>query len=1234
MQVKVSVAGAQLLPCKQPPQGRFSILQLPVLLGSLGAVSIAASSSQQPSAAKPGSKVLSVSLAVGQLELSAAGQAGSNGSSGSGGGSSQPGVVFTLPGVSSNLHLAKMPSGAPQAGSRAGSGAGRSSSSGLRSRQRGPPDQRQPPPQQQQHQQQPPQQQWVLKATCSCQLKQQPQLQLHAAQLPALIRAAQLLQVSLAEIKAQRQAVADAAAAVAATTGAVGHSRQGSVGDDQLLLEASLSPAVSLSSLPRPETPSLTTPCMSPSPHPPSTPDGLGGTDAAGATAAAAEPAAGTGGNAAVPTAAAAAGGVAGEDSAGRRSLASFGSGMLQRLPSKLLFGGSGGADARDAELGLMAELSVANEAGWSIEVTDSKGAVACWVSMQEVEAGAVAEWIPASRASSNGSGRGGRLHSDLGVGQQEWDNGTLQLSAHALLQQLAVSVAPCAHAAASASGTAATAAATAGQRGLPLHKLVQLDSASLQIGSYEGDDVAPALESEVAQPLAAKQPLPLQLSALAGRLQVAAGVAALQPLFTLLEQLYVPAVKRSPSVDFLAQATGSSTAAAGKRSQLPVFEAAAAAMAAGAKKAKKQPKAAWVVLAAVEVQLQACEVSITQELSASSIFATDAAREAAAAGMQTHLLLSLSGVQLSVLPPKKQLGASLELLQVGYKASCPGGPTSLQSPQQSVELLLLQGVQVRQYSGEGLQLVKVAVQQLRSDNHIDVVLAGASAAAAVLQLGLSCVQQLHVKHASAAAVAASRQAAAAAVAAAATGELQAAREAAEAASTAAAALDEQGLIRGDSFSALAVQPILDSIRAGGVGADTDEPFAGQQLPLSSSSGASLPPAAARPSSGSSTTGSRAAPRQLKQKPVFALEARVCDVAVQLSVCEKDALMVQVGQLNYSSVLEQAVITKLRFAINDRTVVQVPHAAVHNVPGWLPPGATAAAVAAAATASDPAKPVNNISSSFAGMHQPGAPGPGPSATDGLSDGAGAATNMQRPAQAPAAAAAGWQEAQGAGESGGMSSLAFLDYPSPCSSLGSKRPAADADPALYSRQAARQAAGRERCKVPEGNGPPAAAADAGGARGVRGGGGGSLTFGRRDEGVKGPGTVDGGEEGAAAGAVISLNVYAERVLFSVPHDEAPGRIIVVTETWAKAVKEVREPGFFVISVRLCTVGITRNILLVHSVSCVDPLGGWLLPASSHGPAEPPRPNPLHCNNSVNLFIWKRLCRCLTVCVGGL
>lgn len=145
----------------------------------------------------------------------------------------------------------------------------------------------------------------------------------------------------------------------------------------------------------------------------------------------------------------------------------------------------------------------------------------------------------------------------------------------------------------------------------------------------------------------------------------------------------------------------------------------------------------------------------------------------------------------------------------------------------------------------------------------------------------------------------------------------------------------------------------------------------------------------------------------------------------------------------------------------------------------------------------------------------------------------------------------------------MTSLTFLDSPLPCSSLGSLRPSADADPALYQRQAARQAAGRERCKAPlaaAGHmaGPDCSGAGDGTAAGAAASRGGksSISFSRSNECAKGPTAgADDGADAAAAGAVICLDVYAERVLVSVPHDEGPGRIIVVTETWAKAVKEV-------------------------------------------------------------------------------
>jgi hypothetical protein len=384
-------------------------------------------------------------------------------------------------------------------------------------------------------------------------------------------------------------------------------------------------------------------------------------------------------------------------------------------------------------------------------------------------------------------------------------------------------------------------------------------------------------------------------------------------------------------------------------------------------------------------------------------------------------------------------------------------------------------------------------------------------------------------------------------VAAAAAGDVQAAQEAAGVATAAAAALDEQGLYRGDSFSALAVQPILDSLGAGqgaGASADTDTSKAAQQQLSGPSAGAGLPPAAVRP--GSSGGSARMAPWQLKQKPLLALEARLCDIAVQLSVCDNDALMVQLQQVNYSSLLEQAVITDLRFAINDRTVVRVPHAAVHDMPGWLPPGATAAAAGQA-------RWPGSFSDTGGGVA---------AANVSSDDGQGVSAAAPQDGSDAAAAGEGWQD-HAAAEAGDMTGTSFPSSPAPCSSLGSRRPLSSADPDLYSRQTARQAAGRERCKAPANaaastDARSAAAADASGSAAAAARvGRSSISFSRSNNAAKAAaGGSDDTRAGAAGNEVISLDVYAERVLLSIPHDEAPGRIIVVCETWAKAVKEVR------------------------------------------------------------------------------
>lgn len=1080
--------------------------------------------------------------------------------------------MFVLPGLAGNVSLAKMPAGQSQHGgssSRAASGTGRASSSGregLRLRHQAMSEQGQPPqPPQQQQQPQPPlqqlQQQWALKATCTCKLNQQVRLQIHAKQLPALLQAVQLLQASLKQLKAQQHEAAAQAAAVAATA-----RRSDSCGAADQLPDSSLSPAASLSSLPRPDTPSLATPCMSPSPKPPATPD-------AAASAGPAESATGPRGDKESTPATAV------EDPSGLKGLATFGSGMLQRLPSKLLFG-SNGSDLDGAHLGLIAELSITAEAGVGLEVTDSSGDVLCRFTMQELDAGASAEWSPAV-ASTSSTRRSSLQQQEPQPTPPPGSKAAMQLSAHAMLQQLSLCVAAC------AAPPAASGKSSGGHGCAAMHKLVVLDSASLQISSSEAEDGVPQPEADPTASVG-RPPLPVQLSVLAGQLQVAASLAVLQPVLVLAGQLYQPPARRHSSPDGTCQLPGS-FAAADDQSQASVFAAAVTAATDMPSKGRKL-KVKRVAVTAVEVQLQACEVSFSDSMCASSAFATEAAKQAAAAGMQTQLLLHVSGVQLSVLPLSQQLGASLELLQVGYKAHCPlaSAPSPVQAQQQSVELLLLRAVHFRQHKVPGLQLLKVAVQQLRSDNHIDAVLAGVAIASAVLQQGMSTVQQLQLRHASAYAAAASRQAAAAAVVAAATGELAAALEAAELAAAASATLDDQGLVRGDSFSALAVQPILDSLgnteqtASAATGAGT----AMQQLPTPAA-GAALPPAAVRP--GSSSGSVRAAVRQQKQKPLLALEAQLCDVAVQLSVCDNDALLVQMDQLNYSSVLEQAVITKLRFAINDRSIVQVPHAAVHNVPGWLPPGATATAAAAAAGQ----QPSSTSSGSGAGQ----------------AAGHASSNQGQGPWTAPAAVAPGvaymqpamgvsssWQDLQTA-SSGAMTGLDFLDVPAPCSCLGSRRPAPETDPALYQRQAARQQAGRERCKVPAGPGQAAGRASgkadagaaagsesqgtAGSARGARS----SISFSRSNEGPRGAGAEagDSGSSTNAGGAVISLDVYAERVLFSVPHNEAPGRIIVVCETWAKAVKEVGGtlPACHVLPLHMLLANTIRLTFCVHA-----------------------------------------------------
>lgn len=47
--------------------------------------------------------------------------------------------------------------------------------------------------------------------------------------------------------------------------------------------------------------------------------------------------------------------------------------------------------------------------------------------------------------------------------------------------------------------------------------------------------------------------------------------------------------------------------------------------------------------------------------------------------------------------------------------------------------------------------------------------------------------------------------------------------------------------------------------------------------------------------------------------------------------------------------------------------------------------------------------------------------------------------------------------------------------------------------------------------------------------------------------------------AEPSGILSLDVYAERIIFSIPYDEAPGRLTVVCELWGRAVAQVGAVG---------------------------------------------------------------------------
>eukprot|EP00775_Hariotina_reticulata_P010874 gene10874-11028_t len=457
------------------------------------------------------------------------------------------------------------------------------------------------------------------------------------------------------------------------------------------------------------------------------------------------------------------------------------------------------------------------------------------------------------------------------------------------------------------------------------------------------------------------------------------------------------------------------------------------------------------VTLSALEASLQQLSVVYSTILPSCEAFATAAAHTAAAAGLEAQVALTVHKVQLSLQPALPQLSASVGKVQVGYSTCGPAGPGYPQL--QSVELLLLSGLELRRYSTTQLLLLKAAAQQeVDSFSLLAQGLPPQSVAADAVR-NKSAVEP-----------------------------------------AAGAAADPAGAATGS---------------VPGFGLSSSTSFAFLQQPLQPSERAHDP-----------------------KRAVLSLEIRLQDVAVQASVCDKDVLLVQLELLKYSSLLEQAVVEKLKFAINDRLLLQIPHLAVHHLPGWLPAGTAAAAACALQRVNSPA--VGGSLAAAAGdarhidwllMAQ--------ELSRPLGSGAGSPERLPASARHSAHTidCAASCDSVRIYEDGGLQSLHSVDDAAPSTSLGSKRPAAAKHPQLYQRQAARQQAARERCRI------PAAAA--------------------RDNGLDSVDAASGTDraECGAAGAVIPLDVYAEQILFCVPCDEAPGRIILVCETWAKAVKQV-------------------------------------------------------------------------------
>ncbi len=242
------------------------------------------------------------------------------------------------------------------------------------------------------------------------------------------------------------------------------------------------------------------------------------------------------------------------------------------------------------------------------------------------------------------------------------------------------------------------------------------------------------------------------------------------------------------------------------------------------------------------------------------------------------------------------------------------------------------------------------------------------------------------------------------------------------------------------------------------------------------------------------------------RKPPAVIEFTVFKVQVDAVVGEQqESLTLHMKMAKGSSQLQQVLVEDLALYMNSQPLLIAPYLVVTNPSG---PASAAASTAPATPDTQRAYPRH----------------PSPVHCQAMRDSLGEVSYvMDGPQPSPVRTTSRAESADSVRIHEAAASVTSMDLVDevPLASLGTSRPSRAQEPAGYARQETRRAAARERCKVQ----------DAGQQQGQQG-------------------------QAQAEHNVLSLDVWAEKVVVTIPYDQQPARLYMFCELWAKAVKEVR------------------------------------------------------------------------------